>query len=107
MAANGIESIELRMCGGAEVRPVKPPPRDEMWAIAEGACPYCKASPFRIGGKGKHIAAGNEGHNTYVARAECANPECNREVGVLAAKVSTIFGLEEDERVTAGPWRVY
>lgn len=102
-----VESIELRMCGGAEVRKVSPPPRDEAFAVAEGACPYCGASPFRVGGKGKHVAAGEEGHDTYVARAACASARCGREVGVLAAKVSTVFGLEEDERVTAGPWRVY
>jgi len=99
--------IELRMSGGAETRSVKAPPRDEVFAIAEGACPYCGASPFRVGGTGKHIAAGDEGHDTYVARAKCASAACGREVGVLVARVDTIFGLEEDERVTAGPWRVY
>lgn len=43
-------------------------------------------------------------HDTYVAEAEC---ECGKRVGTMHTKVSTIFGIEEDERVLYGRARVY
>lgn len=46
-----------------------------------------------------------ESHDTYRAAAVCA--KCGAPRGVLRARLGTLFGLEEDERVMAGPWRVY
>lgn len=70
-------------------------------ALAEGVCPKCQATPFRIGGTGQTI----ESHDTYRADGVCL--ACRKPVGVIRAVVSTIFGLEEDERVLYGRPRVY
>lgn len=65
-------------------------------------CPGCKAGPpLAVRGLGIHTRE----HAAYVARAACVR--CGAVVGSLRAEVETVFGLEEDERVLAGPWRVY
>ena len=74
---------------------------DGRGAIADGECPHCEAFPFSVGGHGKHI----EGHGTYAADASCI--ACGERVGVLRARVETLFGLEEDEAMMNGRARVY
>ena len=54
----------------------------------------------KIQGIGQRIAD----HDTYEADARCV---CGKQVGILRVKLSTIFGLEEDERVLRGRVRVY
>lgn len=56
--------------------------------------------PFKVKGKNARHT-----HDTYVSDgvALC----CERYVGKLEMKVDTIFGIEEDERVLNGPWKVY
>lgn len=81
-----------------DVRKVQP--IDEH-AIAEGACPKCKHDPFLVAGTGQSV----ESHDTYRADAVCLS--CKERVGVLRVQVETIFGVEEDERVQGGPWKVY
>jgi hypothetical protein len=86
-------------------------------AVAEGVCPEC-GEPLLVQGAGKHI----ESHDTYAADGYCihcirALGECtNRNplefyakahVGVIRAKVNTLFGLKEDEAVLRGRARVY
>lgn len=44
-------------------------------------------------------------HDTYVAPAFCVG--CGNGRGTLRVKVDTLFGIEEDERVLHGRWRVY
>ena len=62
----------------------------------------CRDGGARLRGTGKHI----ESHDTYAARAICVC--CGKDAGVLRAKMSTIFGLEEDESVLLhGRFRVY
>lgn len=63
-------------------------------------CPHCKV-PLRVGGAKKRIG----GHDYYQAEAGCLN--CEAYVGELRLYVSTLFGLEEDERVLRGRARVY
>jgi hypothetical protein len=65
------------------------------------ACPQCKLSPVKAHGKG--ITART--HDTYIAEAvtDC----CGASVGQMQTKVSTIFGIEEDEAVLHGRPRVY
>ena len=41
----------------------------------------------------------------YIAKGFCGG--CRARRGMIYAKVDTLFGLEEDERVLSGPWRVY
>jgi hypothetical protein len=66
--------------------------------IAEKPCPCGSRS---VSGLGKRIAS----FDTYEADARCNG--CWAPRGVLRVKVSTLFGIEEDERVGHGPWRVY
>jgi hypothetical protein len=61
----------------------------------------CGCGATGIAGKGKRIAT----RDTYEADAFCVG--CGEQVGVLRAKVETIFGLEEDEAVLNGRWKVY
>ena len=70
------------------------------------ACPSCGQKPhleesFKVAGRGIRETT----HDTYVtdAHAVC----CGAYVGTLRATVSTIFGIEEDERVLNGRARVY
>ena len=73
-------------------------------AEASIECPHCKAKPLRVSGSGRTIG----GHDYYKADGFCANAECAKYVGEIRAYVSTIFGLEEDERVLIhGRARVY
>jgi hypothetical protein len=66
------------------------------------ACPHCGEKPMKVQGTGKHI----ESHDTYAAGAICLC--CGKSVGTLRARMDTIFGLEEDERVLVhGRARVY
>lgn len=71
-------------------------------AIAVGECPSCAATPLKIVGRGRTI----EGHDTYVSPAVCV--ACDDEIGTIRARVSTLFGLSEDEAVLVhGRARVY
>lgn len=67
-------------------------------------CPACGVAHeegLPVMGSGNHI----ENHDTYKATAlgKC----CGKVLGVIRVKVSTIFGIEEDERVLNGRFRVY
>jgi hypothetical protein len=55
----------------------------------------------------KQVAGGTptRGHDTYTAPAVCV--DCRAACGTLVATVSTLFGIEEDERVLNGRPRVY
>lgn len=44
-------------------------------------------------------------HDTYIADAVCCG--CGKQRGAIRAKVSTIFGIEEDERMLSSVARVY
>ena len=72
--------------------------------VENGACPKCKLAPLVCRGRGMTIDP-NASHDTYRADATCCG--CDAPVGVLRVKVSTIFGIEEDERVLNGRCRVY
>lgn len=63
----------------------------------------CSCGSSAVVGDGRTPAPGKR--DEYVARGFCA--ACRTPRGTIHAKVSTIFGVEEDERVLAGPWRVY
>lgn len=70
--------------------------------VDDAACPECKApAPLKVRGEGNHV----EGRDTYAAKAVALC--CGAEVGVIRARLSTIFGLEEDGRVLNGRARVY
>jgi len=71
-------------------------------ALAPGVCPHCKTAPFYVAGTGVSIASDDRAYEAG-AVALC----CKRRVGVIRAEVSTLFGVTEDEQVTAGPWKVF
>ena len=74
------------------------------WVVVEHeACPWCSAVPVRIRTRDRSI----EGHDKYVGH-EVVCVDCGLQVsGVLVVRMDTVFGLEEDERVTQGRCRVY
>ena len=67
-------------------------------------CPRKGERPLRVVGSGREIDPENR-HDTYRADGHCT--ACGGNVGVIRAKVSTLFGIEEDERVLGGRARVY
>jgi hypothetical protein len=71
---------------------------------AAGACPYCARTPFMVAGSGRRLDP-DHSHDTWLADAGCL--ACKAWVGYLRAKVSTLFGIEEDERVLRGACKVY
>ncbi|MDO8631119.1 MAG: hypothetical protein Q7R41_11565 [Phycisphaerales bacterium] len=68
--------------------------------VEHGKCPACGCAPLKARGQGQ-----THDHDTYRADAICL--ECGKPCGVIHVKVSTIFGIEEDERVLNGRCRVY
>ena len=61
----------------------------------------CACGSHSVRGLGVHTRT----HDEYIADAVCCKCEARR--GQLVVSVSTIFGIEEDERVTNGRCRVY
>lgn len=90
--------LEINRDSGIERRHVKPGP---VVGTVDGACPGCAAEPFLIKGHG----ARRHDERTHRAGARCVS--CDDPVGYVYARVDTIFGLEEDERVLHGRCRVY
>ena len=80
---------------------IKLPYPNASHGIASGACPSCKQEPFTVQGR----EMGIESHDTYASQGYCAAGGAH--VGVIRAKRDTLFGLEEDERIARGPWRIY
>lgn len=80
--------------------------------LAPGTCPHCGAGEKDAApatGPVFQVSGGDPTRKSdrYVAVATCC--ACKAHVGRLEAVFETIFGLEEDERMT-GPgarWRVY
>lgn len=93
--------MKLSLKVGDETLALKIPTEDTGGVNVPGKkCPSC-ALPLRVGGSGRRIG----GHDYYLSTAGCLN--CGTVVGELKLTVSTIFGLEEDERVLCGRCRVY
>ena len=81
-------------------QPCELPYEGATYVESTGACPSCKASPWKL--QGGHP---ERGHDTYTSAAGCTS--CKAIVGQLVVTVSTLFGIEEDERVLNGRCRVY
>lgn len=80
-----------RADGSIEKRPVRP---QGHIGVVEGACPGCGAEPF-------HIQGGSiEAHSRDVVRSGSRCTACDEAVGWAYGKVSTVFGVEEDLRMT-------
>lgn len=64
-------------------------------------CPGCKAkAPTYVGGHGMRR------HHDYY-ESDASTMCCLHPLGTMRAYMRTLFGLEEDEAVTAGRCRVY
>lgn len=71
-------------------------------ADAEGDCPLCGAKAFGVAGANMRV----DSHDTYASDA--FSTCCKRPAGTIYARVSTVFGIEEDERMLKyGRARVY
>lgn len=68
--------------------------------LPAGCCPFCGDDDWRVQG-----GAISHDRDTYRCQAWCL--ACGAGVGELRAKVSTIFGIEEDEAVLNSRCRVY
>jgi hypothetical protein len=68
--------------------------------VPDVKCPLCNED-LTVQGTGKRI----KNYDTYEAGAICV--KCKKLVGELQVKVSTFFGLEEDERVFSMGIKVY
>lgn len=68
----------------------------------DARCPLCGSEPFDVAGTGMSIGD-DDRHYRAAARTLC----CDKPVGELRAYPPTLFGLEEDEMVLSGRWRVY
>jgi hypothetical protein len=76
-------------------------PESERWIDVSGHCPSCDLDLRVIG----DVTRQKIGHDTVDAPALALC--CGTEVGTVHVELSTIFGLEEDERVLHGRARVY
>lgn len=90
--------ITLHM--GGRTLAAKRPHKESDHVLVDAACPAC-AEPLRVRGRGNHV----ESHDTYAATAHCV--ACGAALGTIRVRVSTIFGIEEDERILNGRMRVY
>jgi len=66
-------------------------------------CLFCGAEPLRAKGVGSNIVKGRDYYLNDNAVTLC----CNKPIDFIKSEFDTIFGLEEDEQVLNGPWRVY
>lgn len=64
-------------------------------------CPFCGVEPMKARGVGGMVKS----HDSY--RSDAITTCCGKPLDWIKATFDTIFGLEEDERVLNGPWRVY
>jgi hypothetical protein len=93
--------------GEPEKRVDIPKPKEDVSAIEvpRTKC-QCGAEPMLVHGAGKIICPDSKHrHDTYMADAVCV--KCDGHVGILYAKMDTLFGLEEDERVMSMAVKVY
>ena len=91
--------ITLKLDGGT--RAAKRPYEKADHVVVTGACPHCGVEPFKAKGRG----VSSKDHDSYYAEADCV--DCGKFVGTIRAKMDTLFGIEEDERVLSGRYRVY
>lgn len=92
--------LEINRTNGFERRQVRSE-HGSVVGTVDGACPGCERTPFLVKGHG----AQRHGERTLRAGVRCV--DCGDPVGYVYARIGTIFGLEEDERVLNGRARVY
>jgi len=76
-----------------------PFPEADHAVVAGWECPTCGGD--KVAGRARRI----ENHDTYAAEAGCV--ACRKIIGTIRVKVSTLFGIEEDERVMSMGVKIY
>jgi hypothetical protein len=88
-----------------DVRHTATKPHEEAeYCVVDIACPHCKVTPLKVSGHGKSIDP-DARHDTW--RADGSSVCCNVQIGTIRVKVSTLFGIEEDQRVYSMGIRIY
>lgn len=94
--------IEVKIRGGGTAK-AKQPYAEAQHVVAEGAtCPACGDSPLKVAGE---AGATTESFDVIAGGAVCLR--CRSRIGEIRAKLSTLFGVEEDRAVLSGRFRVY
>lgn len=92
--------IELQPTTGPRIR-ARLPYEGAEYVVLSAPCPSCDTPAAPIAGKGVDTTT----HSTH--EAEAIATCCGARVGRLIVTLDTLFGIEEDNRVLNGPWRVY
>jgi hypothetical protein len=71
-------------------------------AVVDGACPLCKATPFKIAGTGRRPSA-----DDLAWEADAVACCCDQPVGIVRAEPNTLFGVREDARIAQMGVRIY
>lgn len=87
---------------GRSLKPKEPMHGHHTYGVFGVACPECKTNPARVSGRKGTMT---HDHDTYKSEAGCY--DCQAPMGTITVKVATLFGIEEDEAVLMGRWRVY
>jgi hypothetical protein len=97
------QKVRFHPSDGSKARRCTPPHDGASYVVVEGpSCPCSPESPFHAAGvRGSMV----KGHDTCTSDAGCIG--CKVVTGKLVVTVSTIFGIEEDERVLSERCRVY
>ena len=104
MRTNATSALERPIPKDRDARAARVPYDAAKYVLVVGACPECRASndaEFEVvGGAIRH-----QSDREMVGDAVCRH--CNEHIGAIVVVYDTIFGAEEDQRVTAGRYRVY
>ena len=65
-------------------------------------CPHCGETPLLVVGK---AGTGDQTDRDMVRTAVCK--VCSKKIGTIRVEFDTLFGQREDERVLAGPYKVF
>jgi len=98
----GLKSITLKLHDGRTCSCTLPFPECEYVVASKFKCECSRAQDLQVAGYGD---SHNPDDRTTESKAGCAR--CGGSIGTLIVKHNTLFGIEEDRRVTAGRCRVY
>jgi hypothetical protein len=95
-------TMEITVSVEGKVHAANRPNPESNFVVVDIPCPHCKSAPLEVRGRGKP----ERGHDFY-KNTDTITLCCGEAVDWIRVKLDTLFGLEEDERVLRGPWRVY
>lgn len=87
--------VDLLLEAGGETLTATVPYAGAAHVEVDAECPHCHVKPLHVAGvRGTE----EEGFDTITAKAGCVG--CRGLLGKLVVTMSTVFGIEEDRRVT-------